>query len=297
MMSKKIQRSMILQYFNDDLYIKIIEVTRTFEWDNNQRATQIKKLLTEFNVPYTPLGSGTNRMAVLIDGYAVKIALDSDGMIDNRREFLYTTILQPYVVKVYECMPGGLVEVCEYVSLFTLDDFHTRQDDMREILGYISNQFLLGDVGVTSKNYTNWGIRSNNEICILDFAYIYDITYKLFVCSCDNSTLVRYDKDFVKLKCPNCGRVYTFGEIRKKVTRAAQEKEIGDIRTKGYNLTSSVQEVEINPEFEISHDTKTKKKDKEKLEKKAGKDNFNERFEELNGISYKEYRKIMKGKM
>lgn len=293
-MSKKNQRSLILQYFTEELYIKIIEVTRTFEWDNNQRAAQIKKLLTEYNVPYTPLGSGTNRMAVLIDGYAVKIALDSDGMIDNRREFLYTMVLQPYVVKVYECMPGGLVEVCEYVSLFTLDDFHTRQDDMREILGYISNQFLLGDVGVTSKNYTNWGIRANNEICILDFAYIYDITYKLFVCSCDNSTLVRYDKDFVKLRCPNCGRVYTFGEIRKKVTRAAQEQEIGDIREKGYNLTKTVQEVEVNPNFEIVHETKsTNKKEKDDNDSKKLKDSF----EKLYGMSFKEYKKQMKGKI
>lgn len=237
-----------------------MKVTMLSDVDNNDKGDIIKELLTRFSVPYTSLGSGTNRMAVLIDGYAIKIALDKDGMIDNRREMLYTRDLQPYVVKVYECTPNGLIAVTEYITIFTIDDFHEHQDDMRKILGIISTQFLIGDVGVTGKNYVNWGTRDDGTIAILDFAYIYSVEYKLFTCSCDNDSLLRYDNDFVILKCPKCGRKYTFGEIRKKVTKAKQEMEIGDIRRLGYNLTQANQLIEANPLFEPRIKEKKKKK-------------------------------------
>lgn len=254
------KRSLILQYFSPDLYVELRRVTMNPDINNNEKGTVIKELLTKFNVPYTSLGSGTNRMAVLIDGYAVKIALDADGMIDNRREFLYTEDLQPYVVKVYECTPKGLIAISEYVSIFTLDDFHTYQNEMSDILSDISEQFLIGDVGITGKNYVNWGIRDDGTICILDFAYIYAVEYKLFVCSCDDDTMLQYDKDFVNMKCPRCGRKYTFGEIRKKVTKALQEMEIGDIRRLGYNLTEAEQLVPVISDFEPRVKTKKKKK-------------------------------------
>lgn len=253
------KRSLILQYFPMDLYVDITKVTMMTDADNNEKGIFIKELLAKYNVPYTSLGSGTNRIAVLIEGYAVKIALDKDGMIDNRREMLYSKNLQPYVVKVYECVPTGLIAVTEYVSIFTLDDFHMYQNTMRNILGEISNQFLIGDVGVTGKNYVNWGIRDDGTICILDFAYIYAVQYKLFVCSCSDDALLKYDNDYVNMRCPRCGRKYTFGEIRKKVTKAKQEMEIGDIRRLGYNLTQSEQLVPVNKEFE-PHIEKKKKK-------------------------------------
>lgn len=222
----------------------------------------IKDLLSEYNVPYSPLGSGTNRIGILIDGYAFKIALDEDGMIDNRREFLYTTELQPYVVKVYEISPLGLIAVTEYVTIFTYDDFRMYADDMRDILKEISRYFLIGDVGITGKNYVNWGYRDDGTVCILDFAYIYSVEYKLFTCSCNDDALLDYDDDFVKLICPYCGRKYTFGSIRKKVTKSQQEAEIGDMDTQGYILTQPLAELPVNPAYEPKKHIKDKKKKK-----------------------------------
>ena len=152
--------------------------------------------------------------------------------------------------------------VTEYVEIFNLDSFYRYQDKMREILSDISTRFLIGDVGITSKNYINWGIRHNgkDEICIMDYAYIYDVKFGIFKCSCDNETLLQYDKDFVNFYCPRCGRKYTFGEIRRKVTRKAQDAEIGDISKLGYNLHSETEVLPIDPEFTI---TEKKKKEKE----------------------------------
>ena len=180
---------------------------------------------------------------------------------------LYTKQLQPYVIKVYECTPNGLIAVTEYVEVFTKAEFYEYQDEMRDILKDISKQFLIGDVGVTGNNYLNWGTRNDGTICILDFAYIYSVKYNIFGCACSDDALLQYDKNFVKLICPICGRVYTFGEVRRKITRKQQEEEIGDIRRLSYNLVSKEEYVEVNPEFEPKKKDNKKKKELSEREK------------------------------
>lgn len=261
------KRSLIMQYFTKDVYLELMKITMMSDIDNNEKNAYIKNLLKSNNIPFNGLGSGTNRMAVQIDGYAVKIALDKDGMIDNRREMLYTRQLQPYVVKVYECVPNGLIAVTEYVEIFTLNEFHIHQDEMRDILSVIAEQFLIGDVGITGKNYVNWGTRNDGTICILDFAYIYSVRYNVFNCSCDDDALLKYDKNFVNLICPLCGKKYTFGEIRRKITRAQQENEIGDIRRLSYNIKAAEETVPLNPKFEPKDNSKKEKKEKSELDR------------------------------
>ena len=236
---------------------KLIEL----DVDNNTKGFELKNLLTKYigKDKFTSLGSGTNRFGILIDGYAVKFALDSDGMIDNRREFLYSQDLYPYVVKVYEAFPNGLVAVTEYVEIFNIEAFYKYENKMKEILSDIANNYLVGDVGVTGKNYVNWGIRHSgidDDICILDFAYIYNVKFNVSRCSCGH--FLQYDDKYVNFECPSCGKKYTFGEVRRKISRKDQENEIGDIRRLGYVLTSSEETKEINPEF--THDNSKKKK-------------------------------------
>lgn len=262
-----VKRSLIKKYITDELYIELMKVTMMGDLDNNEKGTMIKTLLTKYNVPFSPLGNGTNRIGILIDGYAVKIAFDKDGMIDNRREFKYTKALQPYVIKVYECTKTGLIAVTEYITSFDYSDFQKYKPVMKEILSSISNQFLIGDVGITGKNYGNWGIRNDGTICILDFAYIYTVKSKIFTCKCDNRTILRYEDDFVMLHCKSCGRRYTFGEMRKKMSKARQEEEIGDITTIAYNISKPEEKVrrvlEYEPEL-LKQLKKEKKKEKTK---------------------------------
>ena len=266
--NQSVKRSLILKYITKELYIELLQITMIPDANNNEKCQLIKDALHNFNVPFDSLGPGTNRMAVIIDGYAFKFALDKDGMIDNRREMLYSKALQPYVIKVYECIPNGLIAVSEYVSVFDAADRIDYEKQMREILSDISSNFLIGDVGITGKNYTNWGKRSDGSICILDFAYIYSVTYKLFKCDCDDETLLRLDSNFVYFQCPKCGRKYEFGQIRRKITRQQQEHEIGDIRRVGYNLTQSEEVVEKNPNFEPEDPNKSKRSKEEEEFKK-----------------------------
>jgi predicted RNA-binding Zn-ribbon protein involved in translation (DUF1610 family) len=248
-----------------------------YDVDNNTKGYELKRLLDEYGVNYSSLGSGTNRFGILIDGYAVKFALDPDGMIDNKREFLYSKRLHPYVVKVYECSEDGLIAVTEYVEVFNLDAFYQYQKQMRAILSDITQSFLVGDVGITGKNYINWGIRhtmQGEEICILDFAYIYDVKYGIFKCTCDNETFLEYDRDFVSFHCPRCGKKYLFGEVRRKVTKKAQNQEIGDITKLGYVLDEECKRLPVNPKFSIEEKVEKRDEYKEDLEKRKAEEEY-----------------------
>lgn len=273
-MSKTVKRSIINKYFTKDIYFEIYKITMINDLDNIDKGYLIIDYLKSTGLDFSPLGSGTNRMAILLDGYAVKIALDKDGMIDNRREMLYTKDLQPYVIKVYECTPTGLIAVTEYVSAFTnkADLLATHVVEAKKILSEISQSYLVGDVGITEKNYGNWGTRkTDGSLCILDYAYIYSVKYTLFSCTnedCENpNSLLQYDNNFVNLICPSCGTKYSFAMLRQRITRKQQEMEIGDIKRLGYNITKDNEEVDIIPEFEPKDESKKKEVSEEKKEK------------------------------
>lgn len=260
-------RSLIKQYIPDELFYELQLMTMHHELNNNEKFEMNYHILDKYKIPYQGLGTGTNRMGILIDGFVFKIALDIDGMIDNKREFKYTDKLQPYVVKVYECCTNGLIAVCEYVNIFDRSDLTKYRIQMERILSDVTERFLVGDVGITDKNYGNWGKRANGTICMLDFAYIYDVKYKLFVCSCDNETLLQYDENFVNLICPRCGRSFTFGDIRQRVTKKKQQEEIGDIRDDGYVISHDIEEVDEIPEFSPHNHPAKEKKEKSELER------------------------------
>ena len=74
-------RSIINQYFTEDVFVDLYKVTLAYKLNNNQRGLLVKEIMKKYNIPASPLGNGTNRIGLLVDGYAVKIALDDDGMI------------------------------------------------------------------------------------------------------------------------------------------------------------------------------------------------------------------------
>lgn len=293
--AKTTLRSIIKKYFTPETLVDIFVVSLRSELNNNQKIDEIYTILKRENIPYNQLGPGTNRFAVQIDGYAVKFALDKDGQIDNRREFLYSKTLYPYVIKCYECTLDGLMMVCEYVRIFTIDDFYEQQENMRKILKEIARNYMVGDMGVTTKNYLNWGFRMDGSIVILDFAYTYKIKYTQFVCDCEgDQNILVYDNDYNNLICPSCGKKWQFKTVRRNITRADQEKEIGDISKIGYNLIQAVQTVNVVPEFEPITEEKHKKP---KVEAEL-KDSYKPyKYEDVPFETYEEImEKLLKGK-
>lgn len=246
---KRLYRSLLLDSFTPERCLELEKLSRTFSISNNQKVDIIREKLNEWGIEYASLGPGTNRFAFMRDGYVIKIALDKDGKIDNKREFIYSLPLQPYVIKCYETFADGLLAVFEYVEIFTIDDFWKNQDRMREMLSDIAENFLIGDVGISSTNYVNWGFRDNGDLVILDYAYIYSVAFKKFTCQCSPESVLHYDKDFNNLICPICGKKYDFKTIRKKISREDQDNEIGDLTERGYTISSSEELCDFNPRF------------------------------------------------
>lgn len=267
---KKVFRSLIKKYFPIELLIQLDELTMAHDIDNNSKTPEILELLTKYNVPFTSLGNGTNRYGILVDGYAVKIALDRMGKTDNKREFKYAKRLYPDVVKVYECLETGLIATFEYITIFSLDDYYDNQDKMREILKDISKNFLIGDIGISQNNYVNWGTRSDGSIAILDFAYIYSLSYKGFICTCEDEGTLEFDNDFNYLICPFCRKKWSFGDIRKRISKQDEINEIGDIMSLGYILhkDEEVHKIDYTKSPGKVEEQKKKKKKKNNLRKK-----------------------------
>lgn len=185
------------------------------KYDSNQdKMVAVAKLLKMYNVDYSVTGGATNRLALLIDGYIYKFALDTQGFKDNFIEYAISSELQPYVTKTYET--NGYILVAEYVNQMNLTMWRERRDEILRILSLLANHYLLGDVGYTEKNYMNWGTRDDGSLVILDYAYCHRATETLFKCERCGEGLLTYDVNYTMLMCTNrangCNATYSYNE-------------------------------------------------------------------------------------
>lgn len=267
---KKIKlRSRINEYFFPDLQ-RELEQMIFYEYgrDNNSKAKEIFNIIRRINpgANAVAIGPGTNRYAVLIDGYVFKIALDKDGIIDNMKEFSLSKKLYPAAIKVYEISYNGMIISCEYIRVLDYSTFATSQSKMREILREVVDRgYFIGDVGISSKNYLNWGTRADGSLCMLDFAYIYKVSYRVFTCSCDPMSKMVPDANYNNLVCPLCRKVYTFSDIRSRMSANDILKEIGDLTKQAYIIHGNSELVYRDTDFsERPGDAKLIKRLKEK---------------------------------
>ena len=269
---KIVLRSIIKKYFPPDLLINLDLISREKSQTNTAKIPYILEELDKFGVPYgSKLGSGTNRYGILVDGYVVKIALDAAGKIDNRREFKYVMNVLDDVSKAYETVKTGIVLVSEYITPFSIDDFYDNQENMRKILKKYDELYLIGDVGVSTDNYINWGTRMDGSIAMLDYAYIYSTSFKNFMCTCEDEGNLEYDADHNYMICPFCRKKWSFGDIRRRITKDEQEAEIGDVMELGYVLRSPEEEHIVEAGKSVVKMKKPKKK-KEPIVKPVAKD-------------------------
>ena len=271
-MSTKVLRSLIHEKFSLDLRLELELLSRRRDIGNREKQEELIQLLRKNDInDIVMLGSGTNRYAFKLSGFVVKFATDHDGKIDNLKEFKMAKRLYPYVIKVHEVSENGTILVCEYITPFdSFSEMMQHADEIRDILSQLSDSYLIGDVGLSEKNYSNWGVRigTNTPVC-LDFAYVYSVSGSLFTCGYYKSHSVLFpSKDYTKLYCsnPSCGKEYKFEDIRSKIGNDVHQHEIGDLSEEGYLMTSSNVLVELDPSR--SNYLKSTKKDSDKEEKK-----------------------------
>lgn len=116
---------------------------------------------------------------------------------------------------------------------------------------------------------------SDDKPACLDFAYVYEVSTKLFLCTyCNTDSMLRPDEDFNILRCsrPGCGKKYEFSDIRVRLGNEIHNQEIGDLAQEGYELSASNVLTKLNLQRSnyltrfVNPKTKKKKKSKWKGE-------------------------------
>ena len=244
-MPQKVLRSLIHERFPFELRVELELLSRRRDILNKEKQEELFFILRKYNIDdIVPLGPGTNRYAFKLGGFVIKFATDHDGKIDNFKEFKMAKRLFPYVTKVYEVSENGTMLVAEYVQPFdSYGEMAAHANQIRKILTKLGSVYLIGDVGITDKNYSNWGLRigTDDPVC-LDFAYVYEVSSDLFVCKyCKTNSMLVPNKDFTELHCsnPSCGKRYLFEDIRRKIGNDVHNHEIGDLTKEGYLLNAS----------------------------------------------------------
>lgn len=175
---------------------------------------------------FSRLSGGTNRMVYrFLDdpSFVLKIAIDRVGMNDNLAEFKNQQYLKPYVCKIFDTTPDGLMATIERVYPITSKQEFT---EVQEEVFYLIVTKLIGrtvaeDIG---KNYfRNYGIRPGFGVVLLDYPYIYPLDgTKLFCTHIDPETGIRctgmidYDDGFNHLFCRKCGTRYLAVDLEDK---------------------------------------------------------------------------------
>lgn len=208
-------KSKIKSLFGTELRHELAAICDTKRIEKNtDKMDLVVRLLRSNGVSFDLLGGATNRIVVMMDGYAVKIAVDRQGFKDNWMEFSLSVETQPYTTKSYETNGYILVQAC--VRLITLEEWRARKPEILKILDAFGREYLLGDVGYYDLNMTNWGVQDDNSLVILDYAYCHRLTEELFTCPVCGAILT-YDTNCVNFLCSdraNCHEKYSYNDIK-----------------------------------------------------------------------------------
>ena len=200
--SEEFMRKIYDVYSND--YISIVEKTIRFD-----------RLFTEEfggRKDYRRIGEGTNRFVCLLDNHIIKVAYNYLAYIDNMNELAQAKYKSKYLAQAYET--NGIILVSEYVTVMDKMEFLESQYHIRKILDILAEDqsldndkvryYILGDMGMSDKNYGNWGKRMNGDIVVLDYGYLYQLTKDEWkeVAKCPKcGSSLEYTPDYSELKC------------------------------------------------------------------------------------------------
>jgi hypothetical protein len=187
--------------------------------------------------------AGTNRVTYRFledQSFVAKVAYSKQSCKDNLREFENQHYLKPFVTKVFEVTPDGVLGFFERVKpINSREEFISVADDIFFLLTeFIIGEYVLDDIGVN--NFMNYGIRvthgKGGGPVLLDFPYMYKLDGNKIFCNAPNEFSptgrcdgeIDYDDGFNKLRCCKCGAEYKAYELKK-----AEEKSMITLTRKG----------------------------------------------------------------
>lgn len=238
--------------------------SNVLQWGKSpaSRADAILQAFKYYNVDVYHAGTGTNRIVVRYNNYALKIALDEEGIADNMQEWAVSPMLSNGVSKSHEIsgslvrdennivrMKGGHLLVATYIPPFlTYGEMATHQKQIISTLKKWSSKFFLGDVGFQQKNFANWGFDSKNNrpVCI-DYAYIFPADTNLYKCLHCSSRILEPDSMFTSYSCPVCKKRYEDRELRMRISNEQRIELFSKV--KGISMTKEYEKHDISDEY------------------------------------------------
>lgn len=251
-------KSKIKSIFDQQLRHQIAAICDTRQIQNNILKMDLsQRLMTTRGIKTEQLGGATNRYVVMIDGYAVKIAVDRQGFKDNLMEYALTNELQPYMTKSFETNGYILIQKC--VRIVTLEEWRLRKVEILKILDEIGREYLLGDVGYDDVNRTNWGVTDEGDLVILDYAYCHRLTEDLFTCPVCGSVL-SYDQNFTMFLCTdraNCHARYSYNQIKARQGDAVDWETIAEKKNRSIVIPNNKDSIEVDRSDDLLLDEST----------------------------------------
>ena len=233
-----------------ELKIKLGEVSFQKGMLPTSRRDKIAELLSDYSIDFKNVGTGTNRHIIRYDGYVIKIALDKEGIADNKQEWVMADKLAPHVAMAYEISKGGHLLVSEYCPAFSsYYEMCLYREDIRKILMDWSKRFLIGDVGIVDKNYANWGLNSSGKPVCIDYAYLFPVSMNIFTCICGNKAMT-LDDSFSKYRCVKCRREYSDAELRMMITQQERLKMFENIP--GLEMHAAIEQHPVPKKFSMA---------------------------------------------
>ena len=258
--SEEFMRKVYDIYSND--YISIVEKTIRFD-----------KIFTEEfggRKDYRRIGEGTNRFVCLLDNHIIKVAYNYLAFIDNMNELAQAKYKSKYLAQAYET--NGIILVSEYVTVMDKEEFLDSQFYIKRILDILAEDqalvdderkfYILGDMGMSEKNYGNWGKRMNGDIVVLDYGYLYQLANdewkEVARCPICGSSL-EYTTDYSELKCTKteCNNkvkyttlrnTFGYGEIIKNINKNLENDRYIKFDENGTINVDVLEKVEIEEE-------------------------------------------------
>jgi predicted RNA-binding Zn-ribbon protein involved in translation (DUF1610 family) len=259
-MAQKQLRSLIHEYFSDEsCRWDLIELSYRSAGitDMSVKQDELFDICRKFGINASPLGEGTNRFGFKIGSYCFKFAINREGRVNNKNELRKCKALYPYVTRAHECTGDGTILVCEYVRAFqSFGEMEQYRDEILEDLRVMNRVFIIGDVGITSKNYGNWGLRGTKAVC-LDSGAAHLASSAIYRCgTC--GTFVMPTQSYDKLQCPNCQRMYRFEEIERRISENDFDDDIGDLESVAYQIHHERETVTLDKRSPLSQEISKK---------------------------------------
>lgn len=243
-----------------DLKTDIASVVLQWGMSAPHRRIQVLDAFKDHKIPVQELGTGTNRLVVKYSQYALKIALDDEGIDDNRQEWVMSDRLAPDIAESHEIsgdiirkddntyeITGGHLMVATYIpAMANWSEMLMHQTKILSILKRWSENNLLGDVGLTKKNFANWGVRINEPKCI-DFAYVYPAGMNLFTCTCGCPDLDPDPHSYAKYICRHCKKDVSDSELRARISNEKRHEFFSKVT--GLKMTKEYEKFDVDRKF------------------------------------------------